>query len=65
MSLEARIGADQPGDGEKLHCSDVAEHVTHFSSETDLHILIKHRYAFEHKHLFCCLLCGFEGLLFL
>ncbi|XP_016391471.1 armadillo repeat-containing protein 2-like isoform X2 [Sinocyclocheilus rhinocerous] len=43
MSLEARIGADQPGDGEKLHCADVTEHETKSSSETDLHILIKHR----------------------
>ncbi|KAF4099616.1 armadillo repeat-containing protein 2 [Onychostoma macrolepis] len=43
MSLEARIGADQPGDGEKLHCSDVTEHTTNLSSETDLHILTKHR----------------------
>uniref|UniRef100_A0A8C1C196 Armadillo repeat containing 2 n=1 Tax=Cyprinus carpio carpio TaxID=630221 RepID=A0A8C1C196_CYPCA len=43
MSLEARTGADQPGDREKLHCSDVTEHTTNSSSETDLHILTKHR----------------------
>ncbi|XP_042633825.1 armadillo repeat-containing protein 2-like isoform X2 [Cyprinus carpio] len=43
MSLEARIGADQPGDKEKLRCVDVVEHETKSSSETDLHILIKHR----------------------
>ncbi|KAI2652055.1 Armadillo repeat-containing protein 2 [Labeo rohita] len=44
MSLEARIGADQPGDREKLHCTDVTEHKTHkSSSETNLHLLIKHR----------------------
>ncbi|XP_073709260.1 armadillo repeat-containing protein 2 [Garra rufa] len=42
MSLEARIEADQPGDGEKIHCADI-EHKTKSSSETDLHVLIKHR----------------------
>ncbi|KAK2884119.1 hypothetical protein QQF64_016036 [Cirrhinus molitorella] len=43
MSLEARIEADQTGDGEKLHCADVIQHKTKSSSETDLHVLIKHR----------------------
>ncbi|XP_026146586.1 armadillo repeat-containing protein 2 isoform X1 [Carassius auratus] len=43
MSLETRIRADRPGDREKLHCSDVTEHTTNSSSETDLHIPTKHR----------------------
>lgn len=43
ISLEAKIGVDQPDDREKLHCADVTEHKTKSSSETDLHTLIKHR----------------------
>ncbi|XP_067240117.1 armadillo repeat-containing protein 2 isoform X1 [Chanodichthys erythropterus] len=42
MSLEARIGVDQPDDREKLHCAEVTEHKTKSSSESDLHTLIKH-----------------------
>ncbi|XP_052390652.1 LOW QUALITY PROTEIN: armadillo repeat-containing protein 2-like [Carassius gibelio] len=40
------IGAYQPGDTEKLRCADVVELVTKSSSETDLHILIQHRFFF-------------------
>ncbi|XP_043075220.1 armadillo repeat-containing protein 2 isoform X2 [Puntigrus tetrazona] len=45
MALEARIGADQPGDREKLRYSDITEHTTNSSSETDLHIVTKQRIA--------------------
>lgn len=46
MSLEARIEVDQPDDREKLHYANVTEHKTESSSETSMHTLIKHRYAF-------------------
>ncbi|XP_683582.4 armadillo repeat-containing protein 2 [Danio rerio] len=37
MSPEARIGGDQPDDGDNLHSADITEHKTKSSSETDLH----------------------------
>jgi len=46
MSQKARIEVDQPDDREKLHFADVTEHKTKSSSKSDLHTLIKHRYAF-------------------